>query len=112
MTRRRLLPSSITPWDTQTRYYRHTESQHDSVHAYEQVNAVGSAPQQRPVKRRVFTDEQIDTIEMYFADNTSSGQTILLKDAAIFLEPHPMKGQTAKNIQDKVRTLIRQECTK
>ena len=97
--------------DTQKRYYRHIESQHDSVHAYELVNAVESAPKKRPAKRRMFTEEQIDTIETYFADNISAGQTILLKDAAIFLESQPMKGRTAKNIQDKVRTLIRQEYT-
>ena len=93
--------------DTQKRYYRHIESQHDSVHAYELVNAVESAPKKRPAKRRMFTEEQIDTIETYFADNISAGQTILLKDAAIFLESQPMKGRTVKNIQDKVRTLIK-----
>ncbi len=54
-------------------------------------------------KRRRFTEEEEETITLYFEDNIQSGDTPHLEDCAVFLQNHPLK-RTPKN---KVKTIIK-----
>ncbi len=59
-------------------------------------------------KRRRFTEEEEEMITLYFEDNIQSSDTPHLEDGVVFLQNHPLE-RTPKNIQDKVKTIIKNE---
>ena len=95
---------------TQRRYYRALESQKHSLEAFNIVNTelLPASPATPLQKKRMYTDIQEARIRQYFQHSIKNSSHISLSEATAFLTAYPMEGRTPKNIQDKVRTIIRQ----
>lgn len=82
-------------------YYEAIKGTKDAKSAYDTLQRIG---EEKLSSRRLWTDKETDVIKEKFLSNVNSAQTpSLLECKDIF------KDKTAKQVQDKVRTLIRNE---
>ena len=93
---------------TQKRYYRMLENRDNAAEAYEIIQKdLLSVPDVRK-QRYTFSKKTTDMIEQYFENNITTRTLPRLAECARFLHDNPIESRSAKNIQDKVKTLIRQ----
>ena len=58
-------------------------------------------------RRRLFTKAESELVRSFFARHVELRSTPTIRECGNFLERSPMPGRTAKNIQDKVKTIVR-----
>ena len=63
-------------------------------------------PSKQKVQKTAYSDREVALIEGYFRNNIKKGRPVSPGEARAFLKKHPLK-RTFKQIQDKVRNLLR-----
>lgn len=71
-----------------------------------------ASPVKTSKKKRRFTPEENETIQLYFEDYVREQKTPVLDECKAFVENHPMGGRTKQQIQDKVKDLIKRAILK
>ena len=96
---------------THRKYYRAIESTRDVAKAFQVVGPLmvpveEQTNQPQPTKR-FMSNQDIQIIRAYFDTYIKSGKTPSLPVCTQFLMIHCMPGYNAKNIQDKIRNIVR-----
>ena len=95
---------------TQQLYYKMKKGRRDAVEGYRVMEEVqreeGSG--RGPGKRTPFTKEENEVVSQYFNHHLSVGTEPAISECRDFLEQHPLQ-RTAKQVRDKVRTLLRRK---
>lgn len=71
------------------------------------IPTVGSSTNAGVVKRRPFTEAESDAIHEYFSGDIAAIHTPSLHDCKTFLTAHPSINRNAKQVQDKVKNIIK-----
>lgn len=95
---------------THRRYYRAIESTRDVAKAFKVVGPLMEPPHEKTTampSKRYMSTQDVEIIRSYFGTYINSGKTPSLPVCAQFLEVHSMPGYNPKNIQDKIRNIVK-----
>ena len=94
---------------TQERFYDRTKSQAEALKGFRLLQELcqgrGNSDQRAPVR---FSEEEVETISLYFEGRISSGDIPSAGECKQFLADHPIE-HTHKQVRDKVRNLVKQQ---
>ena len=97
---------------TNVAYYQAIVGEQHAAAAYKTMSSLRRPqPEESPKacgtpRQRLFSDNKSETVKSYFSQNIESESTPTIRHCASFLYTHPLD-RTPKNIQDKVKNLIR-----
>ena len=97
---------------TNVAYYQAIVGEQHAAAAYKTMSSLRQPqPEESPKacgtpRRRLFSDNESETVKSYFSQNIESESTPTIRQCASFLYTHALN-RTPKNIQDKVKNLIR-----
>ena len=92
---------------TAERSYHLDKTVSDSIEEFYIAQSVLPKRKDKGSKRHKFSAAEVEQVSLYFADNISAAKCPSLAECRQFLKDSPMEGRTIKNVQDKVRNLIK-----